>query len=225
MSSVNDTPRIREVVLQNPAPKASPARAPAVRRHRRAARRQTGQRDISGSSRPRQSSSAARSASSSEHRRDDNDFNIRVGREDRHAAQCEPDRRRKQHLEHLRRFVRQRRAHRSRSGRSRARMSALAMSLVTKSGAAPREVKRPRPHGIDDMGRAPPHRGADAAVLQAGKDQQCSEKRRDEHRHHGERLDIEMHEPPPMIDGGEIRQQAFRRCYDGAKRVNTVAAG
>ncbi len=43
------------------------------------------------------------------------------------------------------------------------------------------------------MRRAPPDRGADVTALQAGKDQESAKKRRNEDRHHGDGLQIEMH--------------------------------
>ena len=48
--------------------------------------------------------------------------------------------------------------------------------------------------GADDVGRAPPHRRADAAVLQPGKDQQRAEQRGDEDRNDRQGPDVEMHE-------------------------------
>ena len=47
--------------------------------------------------------------------------------------------------------------------------------------------------GIDDMGRAPPHRRANAAVLQPGENQKRAKQRGDEDGDNGEGLQIEMH--------------------------------
>ena len=49
------------------------------------------------------------------------------------------------------------------------------------------------PGGTDDLGRPPPHRRTNAAVLQPGKDQERTEQRRHENRYDRKGPDIEMH--------------------------------
>ena len=65
---------------------------------------------------------------------------------------------------------------------------------------------QPEPGRADDLRGAPPHRRADAAVLQPGKDQERAEQRGHEDRYDRKGPDIEMHEDdrPPADLGAAI---------------------
>src|SRR5208283_1577318 len=66
---------------------------------------------------------------------------------------------------------------------------------------------------IDDMGRPPPHRSANAAVLQSGENQERPEQSGNEHRHDGESLQIEMHGAHCPRLMRHTRRQAFHTGY------------
>jgi hypothetical protein len=160
-----------------------------------------GQRDINGSSRPRQNSSAV--AAASKHRRQDDDAQIDVVLESGNAARqqphdgCEHDDQRN----HVAAVEIACACPGQAVGQQHQGIGDVDRHEVGDGAARGRECKT---GGVDDLRGAPPHRRADGAVLQPGEDQERTQQRRDEDRYDRKGANVEIHGVPPPANFAAI---------------------
>ena len=191
-SSANDTPPISESIVQH--------RREIGRRNAREQRRGIGQQhDHRRPARHQRLVAAApelfrcRRRQHRQHGRDHHHAQIDVVGEGRHAARQQPQHRREQHHQRLHlAAVEDARACPGQAVAEQHQRIAEVDRHEVGNGAARRHEGKA--DGADDIGRAPQHRRADAAVLQPGKHQQRAKQRHDEDGNDRKGPDVEMHE-------------------------------